>query len=94
MEELDASATIEDEEAAIAADEDEACQEMFSTYTNEKEYDKKIKNKRDKTCNMDDEDAASVPEDPSINVNCFALKLFASTSWKRRRIRNSSHLLR
>ena len=31
MEELDASATIEDEEAAIAADEDEACQEMFST---------------------------------------------------------------
>ena len=92
MEELDASATIEDEEAAIAADEDEACQEMFST--NEKEYEKKIKNKRDKTCNIDDEDAASVPEDPSIRVNCFALKLFASTSWKRRRIRNSSHLLR
>ena len=36
--------------------------------------------KKKKTCIADEEDAASVAEDPSISVNCFALKLFASTS--------------
>ena len=38
--------------------------------------------KKTETCIADEEDAASVAEDPSISVNCFALKLFASTSWK------------